>query len=202
VRFAPSPTGSIHLGGLRTALFNYLFAKKHGGSFIIRIEDTDQAREVPGSIEELTTMLQWCGVEHDEGPGKEGAFGPYTQSKRLPIYHEHAQKLVDDEHAYPCFCDAERLASLRASQTKQGLPTKYDGLCSSLSSEDVAQRMSANEPHVIRLKVRQHPFVCMGNHSYRSLQVPNVEGVSELNDIVRGSVRFSHGQVDDQVGAW
>jgi glutamyl/glutaminyl-tRNA synthetase len=153
VRFAPSPTGSIHLGGLRTALFNFLFAKKHGGSFILRVEDTDQAREVQGSIQELIAMLHWCGVEHNEGPDKGGDFGPYTQSERLPIYHEHAQKLIQDGSAYPCFCDAERLKSLRERQTNEGLPTMYDGKCSHIPSEEANRRVCENEPHVIRLKV-------------------------------------------------
>lgn len=118
VRFAPSPTGSVHLGGLRTALFNYLFAAKHGGQFLIRIEDTDKTREVEGSIDEIVSMLQWAGIHHDEGPDKPGAVGPYTQSERLDIYHKHAGELVESSRAYPCFCSQKRLSRLRESQVR------------------------------------------------------------------------------------
>ena len=116
VRFAPSPTGSVHLGGLRTALFNFLFAAKHDGDFLIRIEDTDKTREVEGSTEEILHILNWAGVCHNEGPDKPGCVGPYRQSERLDIYHKHAKQLLQSSLAYPCFCTPSRLSTLRESQ--------------------------------------------------------------------------------------
>ncbi len=113
VRFAPSPTGYLHVGGLRTALYNYLFAKKHGGKFILRIEDTDQTRKVEGAVQNLIDTLKWAGVEYDEGPGRDGDFGPYIQSQRLELYRHHAGQLIDTGKAYYCFCSPERLDEIR-----------------------------------------------------------------------------------------
>src|SRR5437867_7222422 len=110
VRFAPSPTGYLHVGGLRTALYNYLFARKHRGSFILRIEDTDRTRYVEGAVENLISTLGWAGLDYDEGPLKGGTFGPYVQSERLQIYRDHLEMLLGNEKAYRCFCTAERLA--------------------------------------------------------------------------------------------
>ena len=109
VRFAPSPTGYLHVGGLRTALYNYLFAKKTGGTFLLRIEDTDRKRYVEGAIESLISSLKWCGLEYDEGPGKEGAVGPYLQSERLDTYKHYSLQLIEKGSAYYCFCGSERL---------------------------------------------------------------------------------------------
>ena len=113
VRYAPSPTGFLHIGGLRTALYNYLFAKHHGGKFILRVEDTDRARFVEGAVEDFIHMLSWAGIEIDEGPGKDGQYGPYYQSQRLDLYANHAQKLLNDGNAYHCFCTTDRLDLFR-----------------------------------------------------------------------------------------
>jgi glutamyl/glutaminyl-tRNA synthetase len=113
VRFAPSPTGYLHVGGLRTALYNYLFAKHNGGKFILRIEDTDQSRKVEGALENLIRTLKWAGLEYDEGPDKDGNCGPYIQSERLPIYRQHALDLIKNGNAYYCFCTPERLDDVR-----------------------------------------------------------------------------------------
>src|SRR5664280_2008677 len=121
VRFAPSPTGYLHVGGLRTALYNYLFARNRKGKFILRIEDTDRNRYVPGAVENLISTLRWAGIDYDEGPDKGGEYGPYLQSERLDIYKEHADLLIKNKKAYYCFCSSERLTSLREIQQKQNL---------------------------------------------------------------------------------
>jgi glutamyl/glutaminyl-tRNA synthetase len=126
VRFAPSPTGFLHIGGLRTALYNYLFAKKNNGVFVLRIEDTDRSRYVEGAVENLLNTLQWCGLEYDEGPVRGGPYGPYIQSERLSIYRENVQSLLDKQKAYYCFCTQERINNLRIEQEKKNLQTKYD----------------------------------------------------------------------------
>lgn len=118
-RYAPSPTGSLHLGGLRTALYNYLFARKHGGDFLLRIEDTDQSRLVPGTVEQLSTSLKWAGLNYSEGPDVPGPFGPYVQSERLPLYKKYAMRLVQSGDAYPCFCSEYRLKQLRDQQQRK-----------------------------------------------------------------------------------
>ena len=126
-RFAPSPTGSLHLGGLRTALFCHVFARKHNGSFILRIEDTDQSRLVSGAADEIGAALDWAGIRPDEGPSpaaSNGAFGPYTQSQRLPMYKQAAAELVSHGHAYPCFCDVHRLESSKAAALAKGVSYK------------------------------------------------------------------------------
>lgn len=181
VRFAPSPTGYLHVGGLRTALYNYLYAKKNNGSFILRIEDTDRARYVEGAVENLLSTMKWVGLEYDEGPDKPGEFGPYKQSERLDIYREHVNKLIEENRAYHCFCTTERLAKLREEQQAQKLPqAKYDKHCLSLTSEEIEQKLQNNVSHVIRLNV------------------PPSETVS-FDDIVRGKVEFSTNVVDDQI---
>ena len=113
VRFAPSPTGYLHVGGLRTALYNYLFARKNNGKFVLRIEDTDRNRYVDGAVENLITALKWCGLDFDEGPESGGKFGPYLQSQRLGIYQKHIQELIFKGNAYYCFCTHERLEALK-----------------------------------------------------------------------------------------
>ncbi|RLN66735.1 hypothetical protein BBJ29_000049 [Phytophthora kernoviae] len=179
VRYAPSPTGYLHLGGLRTALFNYLFAKSSGGQFILRIEDTDKTRQVDGSLEALVNSLKWCGVNEDEGPNVGGPYGPYIQSQRLPIYQEAAEKLIECGHAYRCFCTTERLQKLRESQTRHGEATMYDRACLGLDEKDVETRVASGEPHTIRLKIP--------------------EGKTVVKDLLRGYVQFEHSGIDDQV---
>lgn len=193
VRFAPSPTGYLHVGSLRTALYNYLFAKKHGGSFVLRIEDTDQKRLVEDATEKLLETLK-IFFDWDEGvvPMKNesanwrikiqnfGEYGPYVQSERVEIYKKYANDLVEKGKAYPCFCSSERLETVRKEQEMRKEPTRYDGLCRNLSKEEVAERLKENVPHVIRL--------C-------------VEGTEDIvfDDIVRGKVSFSKKTIDDQV---
>ena len=180
VRFAPSPTGFLHVGGLRTALYNYLFAKHHNGKFILRIEDTDQSRKVEGAVENLIATLDWAGVHYDEGPHKEGRFGPYVQSQRLEIYHQHARLLVDQGNGYPCFCTSERLEQVRQKQVAMKLPSTYDRHCRDLPKEEVKGRLKSGESHVIRMKVP-------------------IGGEMTFEDIIRGKVTIAHKILDDQV---
>ena len=140
-RFAPSPTGFMHLGGLRTALYNYLFAKKNGGKFILRIEDTDQERFVEGATEVIYDTLRDCGVLWDEGPDVGGDFGPYIQSQRKELYLPYAQQLVASGHAYYCFCTKEELEERRAAAEARGEVFKYDKHCLHLSKEEVQQKL-------------------------------------------------------------
>ncbi len=181
VRFAPSPTGYLHVGGLRTALFNYLFAKANGGKIILRFEDTDQARKVEGAEENLLSSMEWAGLNFDEGPTQGGDYGPYVQSERLDLYKTHVEKLVEDGNAYPCFCSSEELDAMREDQIKRKQPTRYDGRCRRLKSEESDARLSAGEPHVIRMKII---------HS---------KGDYKVSDMVRGTVIFKPNQIDDQV---
>ncbi|TVY62259.1 Mitochondrial glutamate--tRNA ligase, partial [Lachnellula suecica] len=152
-RFAPSPTGYLHLGSLRTALFNYLVAKATGGQFLLRIEDTDQKRTVPDAEERLYKDLEWAGIEWDEGPTIGGPYGPYKQSQRTAIYREHAEKLLHSGSAYRCFCSPERLHTLAEHRQKQGQPPDYDRTCAHIPKEHSDDRASKGEAHVIRLKV-------------------------------------------------
>ena len=153
VRYAPSPTGLQHIGGVRTALFNYFFAKANGGSFILRIEDTDRERYSDESLQDLYDTLEWLGIQWDEGPGK-GEFGPYVQSERFAIYQEYAQKLLDDGKAYYCFCTAERLEQVREEQKKNKSKQQgYDRHCRDIDPAEALRRKEAGEPCVIRLKV-------------------------------------------------
>ncbi|ETW87728.1 hypothetical protein HETIRDRAFT_308400 [Heterobasidion irregulare TC 32-1] len=154
LRFAPSPTGALHLGGLRTALFNHVFARKHGGRWILRIEDTDATRAVPGAVEGIREMLGWAGLEYDFGPGKHGPHGPYFQSERLDLYHFYAKKLLDSGHAYRCFCSPDHLAATRERLARAGMNTTYDKACLNLTEEEVARRVRAGEKSIVRLNVR------------------------------------------------
>lgn len=180
VRFAPSPTGYLHVGGLRTALYNYLFARRNNGKFILRIEDTDRTRYVEGAVENLISTLNWCGLDYDEGPVKGGDCGPYIQSERLDIYKEKCNELIEKGKAYYCFCSAERLTELRESQQKEKLQTKYDKHCMNLSKEEVEQKLAQGLPYVVRLNVE-----------------PDVK--ISFEDIIRGYVEFDSSTVDDQV---
>jgi glutamyl-tRNA synthetase len=196
VRYAPSPTGFLHLGGLRTALYNYAYARARGGTFILRIEDTDKSRQVPGSAEGLVEALKWCGLTYDEGPGAGGAKGPmtggnsqqsndgphapYVQSQRLPLYKRHAEALLHSGHAYRCFCTVERLAMLREERSKKGQDTLYDRACARIKPDESERRAASGESHVIRMRVPD-------------------SGATVLEDAVLGPVKFAHAQVDEQV---
>ena len=174
-RFAPSPTGYLHVGGLRTALYAYLFAKQNNGTLLLRIEDTDQSRKVEGATEKLIEALTWAGVHFDEGPGKTGIHGPYIQSERLNIYREYVGQLLEKGDAYYCFCTAERLEQLR----KNG-GTMYDKHCRTIAPEDAKKRVMSGEPNVIRMKI------------------PG-SGELKFHDEVRGDVSISCDTIDDQV---
>ncbi len=187
-RFAPSPTGYLHIGGLRTALYNYLYAKQNKGKFVLRIEDTDQKREVKGALESLMQTLKNLGLNWDEGPKRgiitkitnKGQNGPYLQSKRLKIYQKYAQKLLESGQAYYCFCSEERLANLKQEQEEKKLPPKYDGLCQKLSPEEINSKLKAENLKVIRLKVPQNREVV-------------------FNDLIRGQIKFKASEIDDQI---
>lgn len=172
VRYPPSPTGDPHIGNIRSALFNYLFAKKEGGTFILRIEDTDQKRLVPGSDKRILESLTWLGLNWDEGP--------VYQSQRLDLYKKAAETLIESGNGYHCFCSPERLAEMRKEQEERGEPSRYDRTCLALSKDEVAKRLQDQTPYVIRMKVPQ-------------------EGVTVVKDIVRGEVRFQNTVLDDQV---
>lgn len=188
VRFAPSPTGYLHIGGLRTALYNYLFAMQQKGTFLLRIEDTDQTRLVPGAVEGLIQALAWAGVSHTEGPmlkgdntlEEQGAFGPYVQSARLPIYKEYLERLLENDHAYTCFCTRERLEKLREVQKEQGETPKYDGHCRSIPLAEARARVAAGESHVVRMKLPEDTEVT-------------------FEDLVLGQVTVNTSDLDDQV---
>jgi glutamyl-tRNA synthetase len=185
-RFAPSPTGHLHLGSLRTALFNYLLAKKTGGQFLLRIEDTDKKRTVSGAEERLCRDLQWAGIEWDEGPGIGGALGPYRQSERTTTHQEHANILLEKGHAYRCFCSPERLTNLARQRNQLGLPSDYDRTCADVPKAESDGRAYSNEPFVIRLKApAKYP-------TYTDL----VYGKVEI-----GQTRFKHGEAsyDDPI---
>lgn len=172
VRFAPSPTGHLHVGGARTALFNYLFARHHGGTFILRIEDTDTQRNTEDSVEGILEALQWLGLNWDEGP--------FFQSQRLPLYREHAERLLAAGRAYPCFCTPEELDQMREEQRARGEAPRYDGRCFRLSPEERERRLAAGMPHVVRFRAR-------------------TEGETVVNDLIRGEVRVPNATLDDFV---
>jgi glutamyl-tRNA synthetase len=180
VRFAPSPTGYLHVGGLRTALYDYLYARKVGGTFILRIEDTDRNRYVEGAVENLIKSLQEVGLDYDEGPDCGGEYGPYFQSERTELYQKYAQELIDKGAAYPCFCTEDDLNAMREAQKETGHVVGYDGRCRNIPAEEAKARIAAGEPHVIRLKVPQ-------------------EGEVVFFDVVRQRVVFQWETVDDQV---
>jgi glutamyl-tRNA synthetase len=180
VRFAPSPTGYLHVGGARSALFNYLFAKKTGGTFILRIEDTDQNRFVENACKEIYESLKWMGLDWDEGPEVGGNFGPYIQSERLDIYKKYAQVLLDMGHAYRCFCTPERIASVREAQEKAKQPAGYDKSCRNLSKEQIQENLDKGLPYVIRFKIPAGRTVA-------------------FNDRIRGKIEYSSDILDDLV---
>lgn len=193
VRFAPSPTGFLHIGSLRACFYNWLFAKKNKGKLILRIEDTDRSRLVPESIPDLLLTLKKCGLDWDEGPflqfsknkkdfiiKQKGNYGPYIQSQRLHIYQQFAQKLVDLNKAYYCFCSKERLEKIRQQAIKNKKPPKYDGHCRNLSPSYVKAQLKAHRPYVIRLKVPQ-------------------KGQIKFKDIIRKDISFNLKDLDDQI---
>lgn len=180
-RIAPSPTGEdLHIGNVYTALINRVFAKKCNGRFVVRIEDTDQTRLVPGSEERILNSLDWFGLTPDEGTKVGGPYGPYRQSERLPLYRKYAQELVEKGRAYYCFCTQERLESVKREQIGRGLQPMYDGLCLLLPPEEVRLRLTSHEPHVIRLKVPD-------------------SGQTSFDDVVRGQITFENALIDDQI---
>ncbi|GHJ89353.1 hypothetical protein NliqN6_5755 [Naganishia liquefaciens] len=158
LRFAPSPTGYLHLGGLRTALFNHLLARKWRGRWILRIEDTDRTRLVGDAVESLERTLDWAGLDYDEGPSNPGSVGPYTQSERLDIYHEHVKKLLETDKAYHCFCTQDELAAIRSEQMAKKASSAYDGRCRHLTEEEVRRRKQAGQSSVVRFKTSSEPI--------------------------------------------
>ncbi len=172
-RFAPSPTGYMHIGNLRTALYAYLVAKSQGGDFILRIEDTDQERYVDGAVDLIYRTLAETGLVHDEGPDIGGHYGPYIQSERLPLYKEYAQKLVELGGAYYCFCDKERLDDLRAQQEAAKLMPKYDGHCARLSKEEIEEKLASGVPYVIRQKIPKRGTTSFYDEIYGKITVEN-----------------------------
>ena len=179
VRFAPSPTGSLHIGSVRTTLYNYLFAKQNKGTLVLRVEDTDQDRLVEGAIDSIYDGLKWLGINWDEGPREGGPHAPYIQSQRLPMYQKAAQDLVDAGAAYYCFCSPERLAAMRAQQQARKEITRYDGLHRNVDPKEAAEK-AKTERHVVRLKVPD-------------------EGVVGIDDLVYGRVEWPLKTIEDQI---
>ncbi|HSM26218.1 MAG TPA: glutamate--tRNA ligase, partial [Anaerolineaceae bacterium] len=173
VRFAPSPTGHMHLGSARTALYDYLLAKQTGGQFILRIEDTDQKRYVEGAEKELMDGLRWLGLDWDEGPDKGGDFGPYRQSERKEIYQKYARQLVENGQAFYCFCTPERLQSVREEQIRNKEQAKYDGTCRGFSLEEADRRIMNGEKHVIRFKTPRTGSTIVHDHLRGEIEVDN-----------------------------
>ena len=179
-RFAPSPTGYMHLGNLRTALYTYLFARRNGGKFILRIEDTDQEREVEGAVDLIYKSLAVAGLSHDEGPDVGGPCGPYVQSERKDMYLPYAKQLVESGHAYYCFCTKERLDEARAEAEKKGETFKYDKHCLNLSKEEIQAKLDAGEPYVIRQNIP-------------------TTGKAGFDDVIYGHVEVDCDTLDDNI---
>ncbi|HLZ69058.1 MAG TPA: glutamate--tRNA ligase [Dehalococcoidia bacterium] len=180
VRIAPSPTGEPHIGTARTALFNWLFARHHGGQFVVRIEDTDRNRLVPGAVESIRQMLRWLGLEPDEGPAVGGPFGPYFQSERLDLYRAEIARLLADGGAYHCYCSPERLAEVNAERQRQKLPPGYDRHCRNLSPEERAAAQASDVTPVVRFAVP-------------------LDGLTIVHDAIKGEVEFENGLLQDAV---
>ena len=179
VRFAPSPTGFLHIGGLRTALYNYIFAKKNNGKFILRIEDTDRSRLVPGAVENLIKTLNWSGIKFDEGPQIKNIYGPYFQSKRLEIYQKYIKKLLRENKAYPCFYSLERKQNIKENNIASNIITQQDRKYRDINILELQARMK-KEDYVIRLKVP-------------------LEGNIKYNDSIRGKLKFDLSLIEDQI---
>jgi|TARA_B110000263_G_C15310682_1_gene512993 glutamyl-tRNA synthetase len=178
LRYAPSPTGDPHLGNIRTAIWSWLYAKKKHGKFIVRIEDTDQSRMVPGSVNRILKSLEYLGIDWDEGPQKEGDYGPYVQSERLHIYKEHIDILLKSGNAYKAFETPEELTAIREDQKKHGLPPGYDGRGRNLSDSEIEKNIQINKPYVIRFKMPR-------------------EGETSFNDVIRGKITVQNKTLDD-----
>ncbi|HEY8421339.1 MAG TPA: glutamate--tRNA ligase [Thermoclostridium sp.] len=179
-RYAPSPTGYIHIGNLRSALYEYLIARVNGGKFILRIEDTDQERYIEGAVDVIYRTLKLCGLKHDEGPDIGGPYGPYIQSERKNLYLPYAEELVRKGHAYYCFCSKERLESLQNRYKERGEVFRYDRHCLGLSEEEVKRRLEAGEPYVIRQKMP-------------------TEGTTTFHDVVYGEITVENSELEDQI---
>ena len=179
-RFAPSPTGYMHVGNLRTALYAYLLAKSNDGKFILRIEDTDRERYVEGAVDIIYNTLKQTGLVWDEGPDVGGEYGPYIQSQRLQMYKNYALKLVESGDAYYCFCDKNRLEELKAVQKLAGISAKYDGACRNLTAKEVEEKLKAGCPYVIRQKMP-------------------TEGITSFHDLVFGDIEVENEILDDQI---
>lgn len=180
VRFAPSPTGSLHIGGARTALFNLLFARHNNGTFVLRIEDTDTERSTEESTQQIIRSLKWLGLDWDEGPEKGGDFGPYFQSQRLELYKEEVDRLLAEGKAYYCYCSPEELSERREAALKAGKPPKYDGRCRNLTPEQRKKFEDEGRPYTIRLKMPE-------------------EGQTVVEDLIRGTVVFDNSVLDDLI---
>ncbi|HLH27030.1 MAG TPA: glutamate--tRNA ligase [Chloroflexota bacterium] len=180
VRIAPSPTGMPHVGLFHTFLFNWLYARHENGTFIVRIEDTDTARRVEGAVEALLDAIRWLGLSWDEGPGMDGPYGPYVQSERLPLYQEHAERLVREGKAYYCYCTPERLEELRADQERRKVPPGYDRRCRNLSEQERTELAARSETRVIRFAVP-------------------LEGETVFDDVLRGPIVWENRLLDDFV---
>ncbi|MCW5888647.1 MAG: glutamate--tRNA ligase, partial [Anaerolineales bacterium] len=180
VRFAPSPTGLTHLGSGRTALYNYLLAQQSGGQFILRIEDTDQKRFNPDAEQDLTSSLQWLGLQWDEGPEVGGPHEPYYQSKRMEIYRQHAEELIERGHAFYCFCTPAELDAVRKAQQEAKQPPHYSGACRGLPLAEAKQRVANGETHVIRFKAPK-------------------DGSITVHDELRGDITVQNSTIDDRV---
>ncbi|MDZ4725500.1 MAG: glutamate--tRNA ligase [Leptospira sp.] len=176
-RFAPSPSGFLHVGGARTALFNYLYAKATGGKFLLRVEDTDRDRSTDASFRIILESLKWLGMEWDEGPGVGGPHGPYTQSERLHIYKEHTDKLIKDNKAYRCFCTTDELEGKKKQAESMGIPYLYDGKCSNLNETEINENLSTNTPFTVRFRI------------------PNK--IVIVDDIIQGKVKFESKLIGD-----
>lgn len=179
-RFAPSPTGYMHIGNLRTALYTYLVARKNNGKFILRIEDTDQERYVADAVDFIFRILKTCGLRHDEGPDVGGPVGPYVQSERRAIYRQYADELIARGGAFRCFCGPERLAEVKARCEKEGHPFKYDGHCKHLGKADIDARVQRGEPHVVR-------------------QVVPKEGITSFDDVVYGHIEVENSTLEEGI---
>ena len=180
VRFAPSPTGYLHVGSARSALFNWLFARRHNGAFILRIEDTDRSRYQEDSLADLLAGLRWLGLDWDEGPEIGGDYGPYFQSERTHHYQEYAEQLVADERAYYCYCTAERLSAMREEQRARGEDPGYDRHCRNLTATQRAEHEAGGASRIVRLKVP-------------------LEGATTFTDVIRGDITVENRQLDDLV---
>ena len=179
VRFAPSPTGALHVGGARTALYNWLFARHHGGKFILRIEDTDRERSTEESLRAILEGLRWLGLDWDEGPEAGGPFGPYFQSERSHHHRRVVDALLESKNAYPCFCPPERLSELRRCQRAGKKPILYDRHCLGLPKAEVERRLRAGVPHTVRFRIP--------------------DGATVYDDLIKGPVEIRHEELDDLI---